>query len=291
MDNLNYIKLFEEYNFEEDEYISREDAIFSLTEEDIQDFFLPITDKGFKVEIKKGYVDKLNNYESLGDIPCDKKSITSAIVRNSIRGAYYININEKIEDDEDNEEEHGHRLKYRSQDAVTFKFLMDEILQISKRVEYIEWEPSDFITIFIVCNKLDNKKNKKKFLNNQYKDELNNIIYRKVDRIRTRVTEEWTKSFKDAMITRELKDNHFYFFFKPVSKAVLNLNMKKLYGLGGLNRINSIEVKEIEEFKKENPDIMIPERTAFIIDLDFDYESISIESKKDVKREFIYRNY
>lgn len=285
MRNLNYIRLFEEYE-SEDDYISEEDIIFSLTEEDIKDFFLPITDKGFKINVSKCYVD--DNYEKV----VYQKEIKSAIVRNRLRGSYNIHISREIGDDDKS----SPRLTYSSEDVVIFKFLMDEILQISKRVELIEWEPSPsardgaVIDIFIVCNKTDNKKNKRKFLNDEYKSELNSLIYRKIEFIKGRIMEELTKSFKNAIIYRQWKNNHLYFFCKPVTKAVLNSNMKKLDKLiSSWSKINSIEIKELEELKKENPNIDIPEKTSFIIDVELDYDSIVRISKKQSKDNFIYR--
>ena len=55
MKNLNYIKLFESYK---DDDISEEDVIFTIKKEDIEDFLLPISDNGFKLEIKELYLDE-----------------------------------------------------------------------------------------------------------------------------------------------------------------------------------------------------------------------------------------
>lgn len=286
MRNLNHIKIFEEYSGFSYANESESEAVFSLTQEDIQDLFTSIIDKGYKLNIEKMCVDASDNYNLVIPYYDGGKSFRSLLVKNNLRGAYKIHLNNNKEEDE------TYHYQYSSNEISEFIFLLSEISQISKRVEYVEWGfegTNDKIpSVFVVCPLLlDNKGNKKSFLNNDYKSRLNNLIYDEVSVIRSKIINTWTKSFKDARINYDHDNNRFYFFFKSVSKAVLSLNKRKLEDICGWYKIKDIKVQNIEEFEKENPNIKIPDKTSFVVDVNFDYDSIVKKAKIEFKGNFI----
>lgn len=67
MKDLNYIKLFEEYSDDEneEEYISEEDLLFTITEDDIDDYLIALTDVNFRIKKEKILVDPTDNYSRI----------------------------------------------------------------------------------------------------------------------------------------------------------------------------------------------------------------------------------
>ena len=290
MKNLNYIKLFESYK---DDDISEEDVIFTIKKEDIEDFLLPISDNGFKLEIKELYLDEdfseiARDHYAFGSV---RSKFRKKMLNNQIRGGYIITITKEIENDD------LLSFKYNKEDIVIFNLLMSEISQLSKRVDYIEWSPygkingeiqdNIWMRLFIVCP-LQKNTMFKELLKGEYKEKLSDCIYNKIYMILQIFKNNFTNSFNSSLITCDCSsvDGKIFFLFKPVSKSILSNNIRKLNGLR-----RKFSVKTIEQFKKEYPDfenIWIND-TSFVLEVEYDIKKIEIDCKLELKSRFISR--
>lgn len=186
--------------------------------------------------------------------------------------------------------------------------MIDEILQLSRRVDYLEWDPKPsknsyetgpddiFMELFIVCPSSTDTKRTKKLLKKKYNYNLSDAIYTKVNIIINRIKDEWTPALRKAnlltlhsSLPNSSKDK-IYFEFEDVSKNVLNLNFRKIKELESRLYIQSITlITDLDKFKKENSEIQINKRTKFLIEVKYNREKLIKMSKIEVKDEFLSR--
>ncbi len=286
MNKLKYIKLFESV---ED---LGEDLTLSLTEEDIEDYLTAITDRGFKISIKKKYYDTLTNYELYVHHLSDRKYINTKIINNQVKGGYLIDIFKESYNQIDNT-----KLHYSTYDLDDYKFLLSEFSQLSKRVDYLEWEPGDSHgnfswRVLIFCPLSMDKKATNLILKNNYSDLYKNILNYKYSNMVQRVKDQFTPKFSINIIGQSKNiNNKVYFQMKSIpNDAVLNLNIKKIIGLKK-NYIKNIDIiRDIDIFKLKNKNIgFLDKNTNFLLEIEYDRNQIIKDSKKIARLDFINR--
>ncbi len=298
MYRLKYIKIFELFHPED---IKRE-IIFSMSEEDMSDLLLPFTDNGFKVEISPMYIN--DDYFELGD-----QEIRNKLSSNEVSGSYNINLEKNLYSDDDHRFGDGNsqprRLSYKSDYINIIQFVLKEVSQISKRVEYVEWEINRDdnvlrISLFIVCPKNPEVGSKKRmFLKNEYDVALLNKKEAYLTSILKNIRGNLTPVFNRmstgpwySSAQNYIESGKMFVFVKDVNKAMFTLNKNKLdkktfYINNRANSVDfSVELKKLEEFKLGNPNVEIKDDIKNIIEISFDYTKLLRLCKDSIKIEF-----
>lgn len=261
-----------------------DDLIFSLSEEDITDMFLPLTDIGSIVKIEnKFYTDGKNSIE------VRDRDFMSKVHQEELYGVYRLSV--KIFR-KDNELEDTKFFDNGIYNTKFYKVFIDTILQISKRVENVEWEPensSTIVKVMIVCQK---KKYdtiiKKDIVRNSYKSNFNDILNRKVKNILSDVCELCTDAFCAKRIDmpfivnsqheKTMDSGFLYLYFADMPKATVTINGRKSGRL----------IEDIETFRKKDiPNIEIPSRAKYVMTININYDKLVRNSKLEAKRMFI----
>jgi hypothetical protein len=258
-----------------------DDLIFSLSEDDIMDMFLPLTDVGSVVQIEsKFYSDGQNNIER------NDRNFTSMVNQESLYGVYRLSV--KLCKKSDDLEE---TTFYSNGVDITkyYKAFIDTLLQVSKRVENIEWEPEMYLStvlkVMIICKK---KKYdtiiKKDIVRKSYKNSFNEILHRNAKKVLSKVCDLCTEAFCKKGIgmpflinsehDKTMSSGVFYLYFADMPKATVTINRRKT------GRV----IEDVDTFRARNiPNIEIQPRAKYVMIVEFDYDEIVRDSKLDVK--------
>jgi hypothetical protein len=272
---------------------------FTLTHEDIEDLLLVFIDKGYQIEFEDDFlvdqsynrIDRYYGYHTK-EIDLYRNILKSG---GDIYGAYKISIYKKLTEDEDVDDDKK-VYSFKQNDIDDFKFILNELSQLSKRVKYIEWEiDSDgVINLYIVCPKDKIKDTvKKEFLKSEYHEMLNTLmndrLRNNIERIKNRLTPNFSKAA--ILLSRSIDDirreNGIHLFFKNAPKVSASVSSRKIQNVA-LNHLGNSEVElvGVEEFKKSNPNVQVPKDTAYVITLKFDIDHFIKRCKSDIKSKF-----
>jgi len=298
MKELKYIKIFEAHEYD--------NLIFSMSEEDISDLMLPLTDKGFKLTIRPIFVN--DRYDELSDY-ASNISLRTNLLKNRAMGAYIINLRKNREETSNNRR----KFSLNPDDGRIIRFVSKEISQISKRVEYVEWEfdkdsyGNVVIDMILVCPKKQSKRKKRKIIfKKEYDDSIDRCKTQYLSSILQRIKVQLTKVMKDGIVDQSLwtiqsqkylKHGKIYLFFKNVSKGVITTNLRRVLQLSNLtisfgkNIIPvSVSLLDIYDFTNKNNMDIPYDGVTHVIEIEFDYDKFERICKEKVKSEFIYRN-
>lgn len=285
--------------------------MLTLSKEDIIDMLLPLTDIGFKIgEIEDFLVDD-EFYEIFGEgdegyrgiyARNNDRNMRKNVISNTIYGAYKFKIEKEID-----LIEKSTLSQHNSEEIYLYKIILDELLQISKRVHRLEWDietskdenARNFcVDIYIVCphTKIDVGE-KRKLLQKDYKSELNETIKSKITSMlryiqnNTLTSLFLQKALSDFFIgsdhKKTIKDGKLYIYFGDIGKNSINTNLKKIGAIQN-KYIKEIDLVSIEKFLQiyESDETDVPNEAKYVIRISFDYNIIVNDSKREIAKNF-----
>lgn len=287
MNYLKYYKIFE--SLEKEEFSSIQSFLFTQTKEDIEDLFINLIDHDFMIDIKSNIT-----YENFNEVELKRgfdnryyygpARVLENLVNGEVFGCYSIKI--ALPD--------KHNLT--SGDLSRWSLLFSELKRIASKCKYFDcsiidktsWnnQPSS-IQVKILCEPIKNKLKLKEF--------LNKILDAEIIGNKSKYYGSAIQSIKSAL-TPAMKlvkyptriDDKIYFIFKPVSKQILNLNLKRMQ-TNAVYNIKSIKLANADELlegplKSEVPDFLKP---VIIIEAELDLKRIDTESLQSTNIEFL----
>jgi hypothetical protein len=239
---------------------------------------LPLTDIGVKIKIEKEYTDGDHIYNK------SDRDFNSLVREEALSGIYMVNIILAYDEDLDDE---TLLYSFNLENAKTFKIAMDTLLQISRRVDKIEWDIRDNnieLAIFCPKKKYDNVQ-KDKIVSERNAQQIKNYIEKYVSIILRSTAEHVTDSFKRAGIDmpfiinaqheKTMSTGHLYLYFGAVTKSSLTVNRRKSERL----------IEDVETFREKNiPNVTIPIRAKYVMTIDFDYSEVLKKAKEIAER-------
>ncbi len=293
MKNLKYYKIFESLE-EEEEFSSIQSFCFTQTKEDIEDLFINLIDHNFEIDIKSAIAHEDFHTFNLADGGYDDfenkfyygpRHVLEGLVNGEIFGCYLIKITQP------------NIKELTTGDLSRWALLFSELKRISSKFKYFSCniinEHSYFgtgnsrVEIKILMEPIKDKVKLKSFLDKILNAEIVSNKYGSYSSVIKSIKSVLTPSMKVISYPKRI-DDKIYFIFKPVSKQVLSLNLKKLQSVFRYN-IKSIKLSDTDELlkgvlKEEVPDFLKP---VIIIEAELDLKGIDTKSLQSNNIEFV----
>lgn len=296
MNHLKLYKIFESQEETEDE-LSIRDLVFShTTQDDIEDLFINLIDHQFSINID------FRIYEDAGDgsfafsrssFSSPARAYETAIIdllsKGKLIGCYSITIELPPREDLTNSE------------LAKWALLFAELKRISQKFEQVNFKcnmniengvfasnQKNNIEVKIFIKPTLDKAKMRKFISKKIDAEINGNKILEYRRVRDWVKSNLTKSIQIYWRSPEI-DDKIYVILKPVSKQVINFNLKKLQneiGYAYSQLVKSIKLANADELMqgvlKDEVDALwrLPEsfKPPIIIEVELDMKKINARS-------------